>query len=128
RGRSSSSLGGEVEYVFKHALTREVAYGSLTKARRARLHAQFGEWIERIGAGRDEHASLLAHHYAEAVRPEDVDVAWPDAGDELQALRAKAVLWLRRAAEAAISRYEINDGGALLQRALELESDRRELR
>src|SRR5439155_15962107 len=64
---------------------------------------------------------------AEAVRPEDVDVAWPDAGDELQALRAKAVLWLRRAAEAAISRYEINDGVALLQRALELESDRREL-
>ena len=36
RRRSSSSLGGEVEYVFKHALTREVAYGSLTKARRAR--------------------------------------------------------------------------------------------
>ena len=126
RRRSSSSLGGEVEYVFKHALTREVAYGSLTKARRARLHAEFGEWIERVGAGRDEHASLLAHHYAEAVRPDDVDVAWPDAGEELQRLQAKAGLWLRRAAEAAISRYEIKDGVALLERAADLEPDRQE--
>ena len=38
RQRAGSSLAGEVEYAFKHALTREVAYGSLTKARRAQLH------------------------------------------------------------------------------------------
>jgi predicted ATPase len=80
RRRSASSLEGEVEYVFKHALTREVAYGGLTKARRAQLHWKFAEWIERVGEGRDEHAPLLAHHYAEAVRPEDVDVVWPDGG------------------------------------------------
>src|SRR6266511_284813 len=126
RRRSDSSLEGEVEYVFKHALTREVAYGSLTKARRARLHAQFAEWIERIGEGRDEHAPLLAHHYAEAVRPEDVDVAWPDAGPELERLRAKAISWLSRAADAAISRYEIDDALGLLHRARALESDRAE--
>ena len=36
RSRAGSSLEGEVEYAFKHALTREVAYASLTKARRAR--------------------------------------------------------------------------------------------
>ena len=81
--RQGSSLEGEIEYVFKHALTREVAYGGLTKARRARLHAAFAEWIERFGEGREEHAPLLAHHYAEAVRPEDVDVAWPGGGPEL---------------------------------------------
>ena len=34
------------------------------------------------GEGRDEHAALLAHHYAEAVRPEDVDLAW--AGDDAE--------------------------------------------
>jgi class 3 adenylate cyclase len=119
--RSGSSLEGEIEYVFKHALTREVAYASLTKARRAVLHASFAEWIERFGAGRDEHAPLLAHHYAEAVRPEDDDIAWADAPDQLEQLRTKALVWLERAADLAVSRYEIDDGVALLHRALELE-------
>jgi len=123
RQRSPSSLVGEVEYVFKHALTREVAYAGLTKARRARLHAAFAEWIERLGEGRDEHAPLLAHHYAEAVRPEDVDLAWSDDAAEVERLRSKAVQWLRRAADAAISRYAIDDGIPLLRRAVELESD-----
>jgi DNA-binding SARP family transcriptional activator/class 3 adenylate cyclase len=36
RRRRESSLGGERELVFKHALTREVAYASLPLARRAR--------------------------------------------------------------------------------------------
>ena len=124
RQRTGSSLAGEVEYAFKHALTREVAYGSLTKARRTALHTQFADWLERLGEGRDEHAPLLAHHYAEAVRPEDVDVAWPDGGSELERVRAKAVQWLRRAAEVAISRYEIDDGIVLLQRAAALEPAR----
>ena len=126
RQRAGSSLAGEVEYAFKHALTREVAYGSLTKARRAELHTQFADWLERLGEGRDEHAPLLAHHYAEAVRPDDVDVAWPDGGPDLERARAKAVQWLRRAADVAISRYEIDDGTALLERAAALEPSRLE--
>jgi AAA ATPase domain/Adenylate and Guanylate cyclase catalytic domain len=123
RRRSASSLEGEIEYVFKHALTREVAYNGLTKARRARLHADFAQWLQRFGGGRDEHASLLAHHYAAAVRPEDVDVVWPDGGDDLRELRARAETWLERAADLAIGRYEIDDGVVLLHRALELETD-----
>jgi len=123
RRRSGSSLEGEVEYVFKHALTREVAYGSLTKARRARLHAQFADWIERFGGGRDEHAPLLAHHFANAVRPEDADLVWTDDGEELRRLSEKAVQWLRRAGDVAISRYEIDDGIRLLESALPLEPD-----
>ena len=126
RQRPASSLAGEVEYAFKHALTREVAYGTLTKARRAQLHTQFAEWLERLGEGRDEHAPLLAHHYAEAVRQEDVDVAWPEGGPELARAQAKAVLWLDRAAEAAMSRYELDDAIDLLHRALALVSERRE--
>ena len=121
--RQGSSLEGEIEYVFKHALTREVAYGGLTKARRARLHAAFAEWIERFGEGREEHAPLLAHHYAEAVRPEDVDVAWPGGGPELAALRAKAVSWLQRAGEGSISRYDLDDAIALFGHAIELEAE-----
>ena len=126
RQRPGSSLAGEVEYAFKHTLTREVAYGSLTKARRAQLHLQFAEWLERLGEGRDEHAPLLAHHYAEAVKPEDVDVTWPDGGPELDRAQAKAVQWLRRAAAVAISRYEIDDGIVLLEQAIVLEHNRPE--
>jgi class 3 adenylate cyclase len=35
----------EPELVFKHAVTRDVAYGSLPKASRARLHAAFARWV-----------------------------------------------------------------------------------
>ncbi len=126
RHRAGSSLEGEVEYVFKHALTREVAYGSLTKARRARLHARFAEWLERLGGGRDEHAPLLAHHYAEAVRPEDADLAWANAEEELTALRADAVRWLRRAAELAEGRYDIDETLSMLERAVELQTREQE--
>ena len=76
------------------------------------------------GEGRDEDAALLAHHYAEAVRPETADLAWPGADEELEQLRGRAVTWIRRAAELAVGRYEIEDAVALLQRAVELESRR----
>ncbi|MEX2405750.1 MAG: adenylate/guanylate cyclase domain-containing protein [Actinomycetota bacterium] len=126
RRRAGSSIAGDREYAIKHALTREVAYASLPKARRARLHAAFARWIERNGEGRDEYAPLLAHHYAEAVRPEDSDLAWGGAESELAELRAHALAWLRRAAELAIGRFEIDDGLALLHRALDLEPDEAE--
>ena len=123
RRRADSSLSGEREYAIKHALTREVAYASLPKARRAQLHAAFARWLERSGEGNDEHAPLLAHHYAEAVRRDDVDLAWAGLEDEVAALRALALAWTKRAAELAIGRYEIDEGLALLHRAVELEDD-----
>jgi class 3 adenylate cyclase/tetratricopeptide (TPR) repeat protein len=123
RRRTSSSVAGAREYVIKHALTREVAYASIPKARRARLHAGFARWIERSGEGRDEHAALLAHHFAEAVRPEDADLAWSEEQSEYGELRGKAMTWLRRAAELATGRYEIDDAIDLLHRAVELADD-----
>jgi class 3 adenylate cyclase/tetratricopeptide (TPR) repeat protein len=120
RRRSTSSIGGETEYTFKHALTREVVYGSVPKARRARLHALIGAWLERTGGGRDEDAALLAHHYAQAANPSDADLAWADEPEELERLRVRALGWLRRAAELAIRRYDLDEGIANLQRALEL--------
>src|SRR5262249_5984473 len=113
----------EREYAIKHALTREVAYASLPKARRAQLHAAFARWLERSGEGGDEHAGLLAHHYAEAVRPEDVDLAWTGHEAEAEELRVKAREWSTRAAELAIGRYEIDEGLTLLHRAVGLEPD-----
>jgi predicted ATPase len=54
----------DVEYVFRHALIRETAYGALlTDARRA-LHTLAAEAIEAHFSDRlDEHCSELAHHY-----------------------------------------------------------------
>ena len=122
RPRSGSSIVGEREFVIKHALTREVAYRSLPTAKRAHLHARFAGWLERAGEGRDEHAALLAYHYAEAVRTEDADLAWPGDDQELERLRRRAVTWLRRAADLAVGRYEIEDAVSLLHRAVELET------
>jgi class 3 adenylate cyclase/tetratricopeptide (TPR) repeat protein len=123
RRRSTSTLPGEREYVIKHALTREVAYGSLPRTRRAQLHAEFAAWLDRRMDGRDELAAMLAHHYATAVRPEDLDLAWAGRESEVANLRAKAVTWLRKAADLAIGRYEIDDGISMLRRAVELEPD-----
>ncbi len=120
RRRSGSSMAGEEEYAFKHQLTREVAYASVPKARRAHLHARFAGWLERLG-GRDEHAAFLAHHYAEAARPDDADLAWAGEEEQLERLRRKAVSWLERAADLAVGRYEIDEALALLHRAVELE-------
>jgi class 3 adenylate cyclase/tetratricopeptide (TPR) repeat protein len=117
--RPGSSLEGEREFAVKHALTREVAYASLTRRERAHMHAAFASWLER--RGRDEDAPLLARHYAEAVRPEDVDLVWSEDPERHEELRASAVRWLRRAAELAAGRFEIEDALALLDRALRLE-------
>ena len=115
---SRSSIGRQREWLIRHALTREVAYESLLRAKRALLHAGFAQWLERNGEGEAEHAPLLAHHYAEAFAPEDLDLAWPGREGDAEALRARAVLWSRRAADLAIGRYEIDQGLALLHRAV----------
>ena len=123
RRRRDSSLAGEREYVIKHALTREVAYAGLPKAVRGHRHAVFAAWLERRGEGRDEHVPLLAYHYAQAVRPDDLDLAWRDRDAEVSALRSKAIAWSRRAAALSVGRYEIDEGLSLLHQALALEAD-----
>ncbi len=121
RRRGGSSMAGEREYAIKHALTREVAYATVPKARRARLHAAFADWLERLG-DRDELAAFLAHHYAEAVKPGDAHLAWGDDEAERHRLTEEALFWLERAAELAIGRFELEDALTLLDRALALES------
>ena len=124
RRRPSSAIAGEREYAIKHALTREVAYATLPKARRAQLHAGFAAWLEEASGGADEQAALLAHHYAQAVRPEDEDLVWAGREREADRLREKASAWARRAAAILISGYEMDAGVALLLQAVEFESDR----
>ncbi|MFQ5616657.1 MAG: AAA family ATPase, partial [Anaerolineales bacterium] len=54
----------ELEYLFKHILTREVAYESLAVATRTMLHGEIGAFIERTYPdGLDQLLNILAHHY-----------------------------------------------------------------
>lgn len=58
------ALYPEIEYIFKHALTQEVAYDSLLKQRRRQIHGRIAQAIEEIYADRiEEHYELVAHHY-----------------------------------------------------------------
>ena len=51
-------------YIFRHALTREVVYGSILAARRKKLHLDIGDAIEEIYKDNlDEHYEALAEHY-----------------------------------------------------------------
>ena len=54
----------EVEYVFKHALTQEVAYGTVLQERRKTLHERTAQAIEVLFHARlEDHYEALAHHY-----------------------------------------------------------------
>ncbi len=62
-----SSFAGEDEYVFWHALVRDVAYARLPRRVRIRMHVAAAEWVEEAAGARvREQAEVLAHHYASA--------------------------------------------------------------
>src|SRR4030095_829811 len=55
----------EVEYIFKHALTQEVAYGTVLQEQRKALHEQTARAIEALyRTATDEHYGELAHHFS----------------------------------------------------------------
>jgi class 3 adenylate cyclase/tetratricopeptide (TPR) repeat protein len=57
----------ELAYMFKHALTQDVAYASLLVQRRKDLHRLVGRAIEELYTDRlPEHYEMLAHHFSKA--------------------------------------------------------------
>jgi class 3 adenylate cyclase/tetratricopeptide (TPR) repeat protein len=57
----------ELEYIFKHALTQEVAYNSLLLKRRKEIHEKIGRAIEEIYPERlEEFYEMLAYHYSKS--------------------------------------------------------------
>ena len=55
----------ESEYIFKHALTQDVAYGTVLQEQRKGLHECIGQAIETLYAGKlADHYSDLARHYS----------------------------------------------------------------
>ncbi|HJT64565.1 MAG TPA: adenylate/guanylate cyclase domain-containing protein [Candidatus Limnocylindria bacterium] len=98
--RLASSMAGQPEYIFKHALVRDVAYESIPRRERADAHLRVAAWIEEvIGERRLEVVELLAHHYTEAQRAS----AWANVEpDRAQEIRARAVAVLYEAAWEAV--------------------------
>jgi len=86
-------------YTFRHILIREVAYGTLPRAERSRLHAASGDWLA-VRAEGHEHAvaEIIALHYREAATiASSID---PETPGTIH-LRDQAVAWLERALESA---------------------------
>jgi tetratricopeptide (TPR) repeat protein len=93
-----SSIAGETQYAFLHALVRDVAYGQIPRAERAEKHRRAAEWIASLAGDRSEdHAEMLAHHYREAVSLSEA------AGLDTTALREPARQAFADAAQRAFS-------------------------
>jgi tetratricopeptide (TPR) repeat protein len=94
---------GDIEYVFKHALTQEVAYNSLLIERRKALHERAGAAMESLFTQRiDDYVAELAHHY--------------DRGGNVR----KAVEYIGRAGTRAAAQVAHTEAVGHLTRAVEL--------
>jgi class 3 adenylate cyclase/tetratricopeptide (TPR) repeat protein len=62
--RSASSFSGCREFIFKHALLRDVTYETVLLSERPGLHARVAEWLEHVAADRrEEYLAEIAEHY-----------------------------------------------------------------
>jgi hypothetical protein len=121
--RPTSSLSGQAEYQFKHALVRDVAYAGLPKARRARAHAEHAVWLEELASDRrEELAELIAAHYTSALAGEDADLAWVDDSAGWQTARTRGFEALLAAGDAARRRFAVTRALELHEQALSLAS------
>jgi len=101
-----SAVAGEVEYAFRHALVRDVAYEQIPKAERGDKHLRVARWLASLGRPED-HAELLAHHYLSAL-----ELAIATGGDTsgfsgpaMKALRDAGDRALALQADAAAARF-----------------------
>ena len=96
------TLHPELAYMFKHALTHEVAYGSLLAEQRRVLHRSVGDAIEELYADRlAENFAVLGYHFG---RAED----WPKAAD-----------YFEKATDHAAASFAAHDAIELCDQAIE---------
>ncbi len=99
----------ELEYIFKHDLTREAAYNGLLKKQRRVFHRQVAEVLEHLFPERiEEQLGLLAHH-------------WEQSGNA-----EKAVEYLQRAGDKSRLAYALEEAVGYYQRALALLKEKEE--
>jgi hypothetical protein len=89
---------GPDEFVFRHAVLRDVVYNTMSFAERRKIHDAIGSWIEAHSHAEDVSA-LLARHFLQAQRPD------------------KAIRYLIAAGEIAVRRYANEEAAELLFRA-----------
>lgn len=80
----------DLEYMFKHALTQDVAYDGLLRTERQALHARTARVMEAVFADRlPEFVEILAYHYLRG------------------GITDKAILYLRLAGHKCVQRYAL---------------------
>lgn len=100
---SVATLLPDLEYLFRHALVQDVAYDSLLRQDRRKLHREVAQTLERVYRDRlDEMAARLATHYQEA-------------GQDTQAL-----VYFTRAAKRATRQYANHEAAAYYEQAIQL--------
>ncbi len=98
-----TAMNPEVEYMFRHELTRDATYETILRRQRRRYHRLVGEAIEKIFPDRiGEEADRLAHHFGEA-------------GDKQRALKYHTL-----AGERAAKLYANPEAAASFARAIAL--------
>ena len=97
------SVDPELEYMFKHALTQEVAYEGLLRRDRQQLHERVARAIEsNLGDRVDEYVETLAYHYQRSGQI------------------VEAVGYLKRAGRKALERYSMVESHNHYRAAYEL--------
>jgi class 3 adenylate cyclase/tetratricopeptide (TPR) repeat protein len=101
--RQESAFAGAGEYIFKHAILRDVTYESVLKRKRRTYHALAAQWLLDHSAERaGEHIGLIADHLEHA-----------DQGE-------KAIRYLIQAGERAARQYANIEAVNFFSRALTL--------
>ncbi|MEO8355296.1 MAG: AAA family ATPase [Chloroflexota bacterium] len=104
--------GPDLAYIFKHAVTQEVAYNLMLYSQRRQLHQSVAEWIEKSNPDNLEaHYTLLAHHWAQAAE-------MPDTVRNEHALK-KAVEYLDKAGEQAMQNFANQEAIQFFKQALD---------
>jgi len=115
RAARNSSMEGQQEFSFWHALVRDVAYGQIPRAARGRKHRAVAEWIEAIAGDRvGDHSEVLVHHYTQAL-----DLAKAVGDVEIQRLVEPTRRFLILAGDRAID-LDPARAGDYFRRALDL--------
>ncbi|MGH3143948.1 MAG: ATP-binding protein, partial [Gaiellales bacterium] len=116
RKQRRSSVAGETELAFAHALVRDVAYGQIPRGERSRKHGLVAEWTVSLGRPED-HAEMVAHHWRAAL--ELARAAGQDSAD----LDARTRLALRDAGDRASSLNAFGQAEGYYRDALALSTD-----
>ncbi|WP_344020306.1 AAA family ATPase, partial [Kribbella jejuensis] len=115
-----STMLGQHEYTFWHALTRDVAYSQLPRAARSASHLAAADWLElRCAACQAETPNLIAHHLTTAL---DLATALGDTA-AVASIAPRARRYQLMAAEQAMN-LDTSQAIALLDRALALTPER----